>query len=150
MCHFNACVHTVTRHSPLKACHYNKDNNINSVQTEDDSNKREGHCTVTVNDKTLKLEVDTGAKCNVMSLDTHKLMRLTEKLHKPHRQVGGALIKPIGAGEQQYDLQFQALSESVQSILGLQDSLSVKLVTFSKEGTPQRRCSGSNSVRESG
>lgn len=76
------------------------DNDINFVQTDDDNYKKEGHCTVTVNDKTLKLKVDTGAKCNVISLDTYKVTRHTEKLYKPHKQLelvalGGAMIKRL-------------------------------------------------------
>lgn len=56
------------------------DSDINSVQTDDDCHKKEGHCTLTVNDKTLKIKVSTEAKCNVISLDTYKVMRHTEKL----------------------------------------------------------------------
>lgn len=52
----------------------------NSVQT-DDSYKKEGHCTVTVNDKTLKLKMDTGP--NVMSFPlTHEVTKHSEKLYK--------------------------------------------------------------------
>ena len=106
---------------------------------------REGHCFVTVNDKQLNLKVDTGAKCNVMSLHTYRLFRHTEELHMPIKQVnlvafGGSMIKPIGTvtlpcklNEQLYNLQFQVVKENVHSILGLQDSLHMKLVTFSSE-----------------
>lgn len=122
-----------------------EDNGINSVQTDDDNYKEEIHCTVTVNVKILKLKVDTGAKCNAISLDTYKAIKHTEKLYKPHKQIklvafGGAMIKSIGAvtlhcrlNEQPYDLEFQVVNKSVQSILGLKDSLRMKLVTFSKE-----------------
>ena len=123
---------------------YEGNSNIDSVQT-DDNYKTEGHCTVTINDKALELKVDTGAKCNVISLDTYKVIQRNEKLYKPHKQVklvafGGAMIMPVGAvtlhcrlNEQPYDLQFQVVNESVHSILGLKDSLRMKLVTFGKE-----------------
>lgn len=117
------------------------ESDMNPVQ----ANKKEGHCTVMVNNKSLKLKVDTGAKCNVISADTLKVIRHIESLYKPHKQVklvafGGAMINPIGAvnlqcmlNEQSYDLQFQVVKENVHSILGLKDSLKMKLVTFSKE-----------------
>ena len=114
---------------------------MNPVQ----ANKKEGICTVMVNNKSLKLKVDTGAKCNVISAETLKVIRHTESLYKPHKQVklvafGGAMINPIGAvnlqcmlNEQSYDLQFQVVKENIHSILGLKNSLKMKLVTFSKE-----------------
>ena len=53
---------------------------------------------------------------------------------------GRSMIKPIGTvalpcklNEQLYNLQFQVVKESVHSIIGLQDSLHMKLVTFSSE-----------------
>ena len=113
---------------------------MNPVQ----ANKKEGHCTVMVNNKSLKLKVDTGAKYNVISAETLKVIRHTES-YKPHKQVklaafGEAMTNPIGAvnlqcmlNEQSYDLQFQVLKENVHSILGLKDSLKMRLVTFSKE-----------------
>ena len=123
-----------TFHSPLKALY-------------DDGKKidKEGHCSVTVNDKQLNLKVDTGAKCNVMSLNTYKLVRHNEELQMPIKQVNlvafaGSMIKPIGTvtlpcklHEQLYNLQFEVVKESVHSILGLQDSLHMKLVAFSRE-----------------
>ena len=123
---------------------YEENNDINSVQT-DDNYKTEGQITVKINDKALELKVDTGAKCNVISFDTYKVMRQKEEMYMPHKQVklvafGGAMIKPIGAvnlhcrlNEQPYNLQFHVVNESVHSILGLKDSLRMKLVTFSKE-----------------
>lgn len=106
---------------------------------------KEGHCFVSVNDKNLKLKVDTGAKCNVISVHTYNQIKRNEELCTPIKQIklvafGGSLIKPIGAvtlrcglKEEQHSLQFQVVSENVQSILGLQDSLKMKLVTFSSE-----------------
>ena len=100
---------------------------------------------MTVNDKQLNLKVDTGAKCNVMSFNTYKLVRHNEELQMPIKQVnlitfGGSMITPIGTvtlpcklDEQLYNLQFQVVKGSVHSILGLQGSLHMKLVAFSRE-----------------
>ena len=55
---------------------------IEGLSLHDDERKidKEGHCFVTVNDKQLNLKVDTGAKCNVMSLNTYKLVRHNEAM----------------------------------------------------------------------
>ena len=120
---------------------------IEGLSLHDDEQKidKEGHCFVTVNDKQLNLKVDTGAKCNVMSFNTYKLVRHNEELQMPINPVnlvafGGSMITPIGTvtlpcklDEQLYNLQFQVVKGSVHSILGLQDSLHMKLVTFSRE-----------------
>lgn len=118
-------------------------NDISSVES--DCYKGERRCTVTINDNTLELKVDTGAKCNVISLNTYKAIRQTEKLQKSHKLVklvafGGAVIESTGTvtmhcklSEQPYDLTFQVVEEDVQSILGLRDSLKMKLVTFSRD-----------------
>lgn len=106
---------------------------------------KEGHCFVIVNDKQLNLKVDTGAKCNVMSLHTYKLFRNAEELYMPTKKInlvafGGSMIRPIGTvtlscrlNGQQYNLQFQVVKKNVHFILGLQDSLEMKLVTFSSQ-----------------
>ena len=74
-----------------------------SLSLHDDEQKidKEGHCFVTVNDKQLNLKVDTGAKCNVMSFNTYKLVRHNEELQMPIKQVnlvtfGGSMVTPIG------------------------------------------------------
>ena len=45
----------------------------------------------------------------------------------------GTVTLPCKLNEQLYNLQFQVVKESVHSILGLQDSLHMKLVAFSRE-----------------
>lgn len=44
--------------------------------------KEDLHCCVTVNGKALKLKVDTGAKCNVISVSAFKLVKNGEIINK--------------------------------------------------------------------
>lgn len=62
-------------------------NDIDSVQSDSDCYRGEGCCTVTINDNTLELKGDTGAKCNVISLDTYKAVKRTEQLKKSRKQI---------------------------------------------------------------
>lgn len=115
-----------------------------TMEGENNHNK-EGYCTVKVFDKALKLKVDTGAKCNVISLDTYRKIGNNETLLKSQKQVnlvafGGTEIKTTGTvtlkcklAGQLYDLQFQVVKHDVQPIIGLKDSVRMKLVSFSKE-----------------
>ncbi|CAI5674590.1 unnamed protein product [Oreochromis niloticus] len=109
------------------------------------NHNKEGYCTVKVFDKALKLKVDTGAKCNVISLDTYRNIGNNETLPKSQKQVnlaafGGTKIKSTGTvtlkcklAGQLYDLLFQVVKHNVQPIIGLKDSVRMKLVSFSKE-----------------
>lgn len=111
----------------------------------EDGPKKEGYCSVTVGNKALQLKVDTGAKCNVISLDTCKEIGCKDKVQTSDKQTnliafGGTRIKSAGTitlkcklAEQSYHLLFQVVKQHVQSIVGLKDSVQMKLVSFSKE-----------------
>lgn len=63
---------------------------VEGISTYDESDKKEGHCVVTVNDKKLThftLKVDTAAKCNIMSKGSYKTVMKKEKLNKPYKQI---------------------------------------------------------------
>ena len=73
---------------------------INALNENNRNIKEELNCCVTVNGKKLKLKVYTGAKCNVISLDTLKQVRNGEKVDNNRRvklvAYGGTVIKAEG------------------------------------------------------
>ena len=73
---------------------------INALNENNRNIKEELNCCVTVNGKKLKLKIDTGAKCNVISLDTLKQVRNGEKVDNNRRvklvAYGGTVIKTEG------------------------------------------------------
>lgn len=81
----------------------------------------------------------------MISLNTYKRVRQSERICKSDKKVkliafGGDVIESIGTvtlryklSEQPYTLTFQVVDRDVQSIIGIQDSLKMNLVTFSKE-----------------
>ena len=54
---------------------------IETIETVDKvQNKKEIHCTTKINGHEVQLKIDTGAKCNVMTLDLFRKMRDGEKI----------------------------------------------------------------------
>ena len=118
---------------------------INALNENNRNIKEELNCCVTVNGKTLKLKVDTGAKCNVISLDTLKQVRNVYTIDN-NRTVklvayGGTVINTEGtvllecqlSNHRYYSLQFHVVKRNVQPLLGLPDCLEIKLMTLKDE-----------------
>ncbi|KAL0153046.1 hypothetical protein M9458_051645 [Cirrhinus mrigala] len=78
--------------------------------------KSELYSTVHIYGKPVELKVDTGAKCNVMDLDTFQHLRKGEELNV-----------------QTYDLLFYVIKSSAQPLLGLPDCLCTGLLTLNKD-----------------
>ena len=98
------------------------------VDTEEE--KEEIFCKVYVNAKPLKLKVDTGTKCNVLSSDALTQVRRKERLDTSRRTrlvaYGGDEIPSAGSvylsclsARQPYDLRFQVVERDVQPLLGM-------------------------------
>ncbi|CAL9695031.1 unnamed protein product [Knipowitschia caucasica] len=105
----------------------------------------EAFTTLRINDKTIEMKVDTGAKCNVLSTKTFLKVKKFEQIKpctKPTNLVayGGSKIKTEGIvdlcchlGAKCYTLPFFVIEEHVQPLLGLNASLQMDLVSLSKE-----------------
>ena len=92
-----------------------------------------------INDRNVKLKVDTGARCNVMPLELFKQMRRSEGIDNscPVQLVSysGDYIQTLGetvfkgsfAGKI-HNLKFHIIDKAAKPLLGLQDSLGLQLI----------------------
>ena len=91
-----------------------------------------------------ELKIDTGAKCNVMTLNLFKRVRCDENIDKSKSvklvAYGGNTFFTLGTVELncqinsiQYKLEFHIVDKPVTSLLGLKDSLKMKLMKLNKE-----------------
>ena len=102
--------------------------------------KNEIHCTMNVNDSLVPMKIDTGAKCNVMSLTLFKKIRKQERIDAEESTsliaYGGTLIKTLGtsvihgqlSNKSSTALVFHIIDKPVTTILGLKDALQLDLV----------------------
>lgn len=102
------------------------------------------YSTVRVHGKPVELKVDTGAKCNVMDLDTLQHLRKGEELNASNTtklvpyggnelHTLGTVTPPCSLASQTYNLLFYVIKSSAQPLLGLPDCLHMKLLTLNKE-----------------
>ena len=104
---------------------------INALNENNRNIKDELNCCVTVNGKKLKLKVDTGAKCNVISLDTLNQVGNGEMVDNNRRvklvayggtgtkTEGTVLLKCRLSSHRFYTQQFHVVNRNVQTLLGL-------------------------------
>ncbi|KAI2654780.1 hypothetical protein H4Q32_011569 [Labeo rohita] len=94
--------------------------------------------------KPVELKVDTGAKSNVMDLDSFQHLRKGEELNVSNTtkliayggnelHTLGAITLPCCLASQTYDLLFYVIKSSAQPLLGLPDCLCMGLLTLNKE-----------------
>ena len=106
--------------------------------------KKEIYCTVSIHSHEAELKIDTGAKCNVMTLNLFKRVRCDENIDKSKSvklvAYGGNTFFTLGTVELncqinsiQYKLEFHIVNKPVTSLLGLKDSLKMKLMKLNKE-----------------
>lgn len=107
--------------------------------------KEEAFTTLHINDSTVEMKVDTGAKCNVLSAKTFEKVKRNEQIKpcsKPTNLVayGGSKIRTLGfvdlcchLGAKRFTLPFFIINENVLPLLGLNASLQMGLVSLSKE-----------------
>lgn len=94
--------------------------------------------TILVNNVPVKFQLDTGAKCNVMSLATVKATCSEPKIRRkdvPLKSYSGHLIKPMGITsltcrhrDQDFQVDFYIVREDVQAILGAKTCQEMKMV----------------------
>lgn len=114
----------------------------------DTLDKQEIFVDLNVNNQMIKLKVDTGAKCNVMTKETLRSIAFSQK--QPVRidsskrvklvAYGGDSFYTIGCAQlecshkgESYKLDFHIVNKKVKSILGLEDSMRLKLLYLSPE-----------------
>ena len=97
---------------------------------------------IIINGESITLKLDTGAKCNVMSLTTFKRVAKTECINPSKKTTliafGGTAIASEGVATLQchgstpdtYDLQFHVINKPVQTLLGLRDCLRMGLISL--------------------
>ncbi|XP_060083295.1 uncharacterized protein LOC132562561 [Ylistrum balloti] len=92
-----------------------------------------------VNNKTLRTQVDTGARCNVISQQTLKSLQVKTPLEKSEamlRSYSGHAIKSIGTVKLQCNfkdnnnhvIQFQVIEKTAPTIIGAESAMSIGLV----------------------
>lgn len=94
--------------------------------------------TILVNNVPVKFQLDTGAKCNVMSLATLKATCSEPKIRRkdvPLKSYSGHLIKPMGITsltcrhrDQDFQVDFYIVREDVHAILGAKTCQEMKMV----------------------
>ena len=106
--------------------------------------KNELHVTLSINGKNLEMKIDTGAKCNVISLDTYNSLRDQNKIDKsnPSKLIafGGSSLETLGTtylscetSQGKRLIQFHVLNQAVQPILGLRDVLELNLINLGQD-----------------
>ena len=104
--------------------------------------KNEIHCSVNVNGQDVPMKIDTGAKCNVMSLQLFKAIRSNEKINRETSisliAYGGTTMQTLGtttingvlSNQTHVSLVFHIIDKQVSTILGLEDALNLKLLSL--------------------
>ncbi|KAL9978780.1 hypothetical protein ACROYT_G016336 [Oculina patagonica] len=106
--------------------------------------KREIYCTMEINGKQVEIKIDTGAKCNVITLDLFKRICRNEKIdHTKTVQLvayGGDTLATLGTVKFEVhtrsisrSLEFHVIDKPVTPLLGLTDSLRLNLIQLHSE-----------------
>ena len=107
------------------------------------SRRNEIHCTAHVNAESLRLKIDTGAKCNVLPLDQLNKVRKNEVINKAKAvnlvAYGGDRFSTLGTvdlqckiGTETQLITFQVVDRQAAPILGLNDALKLRLIELDK------------------
>ena len=92
-----------------------------------------------VNNQEVTLKIDTGARCNVLPLETIEKINATEKINadcKPNlKAYGGAVVKTVGtarlpvvANNRECEMTFYVVAGKYTPIIGLVDSVKLNLL----------------------
>ena len=121
---------------------------IDTVNCANRDDKEEIHVNLKLEGETVNMKVDTGAKCNVITkFLASKISKAQKKPIKVDKRksvkliaYGGNSFHTLGTtvlqcqhNEVTTDLLFHVVEKPVKSLLGLQDSLRLKLLTLSPE-----------------
>ncbi|KAF2891156.1 hypothetical protein ILUMI_15017, partial [Ignelater luminosus] len=104
--------------------------------------QREIFVVYTINNCKIKLKIDTGAMCNLLSYNDYKCIGLTDKLlQKCYKKiiqldksnvpvVGSAMILLVNKNNETKLLEFIVVNVECPPILGLQASIDLNLITY--------------------
>ena len=106
--------------------------------------KSEIYCTMEINGQPVEIKIDTGAKCNVITLDIFKRISRNEKIDKTKAvqlvAYGGDTLTTMGSvmfevhlPSMSRNLEFHVIVKPVKPLLGLTDSLSLNLIQLHSE-----------------
>ena len=101
--------------------------------------KQDIYCTMEINGKQVELKIDTGAKCNVITLDLFKSLSGGEEIDQSRAlqliAYGGDTLSTLGTENfecnlksRHRNLEFHVVNRQVTPLLGLVDSLSLNLI----------------------
>ena len=107
-------------------------------------NKREICCTMGINGQEVEIKIDTGAKCNVITLDLFKRIRRNENIDQTKAvqlvAYGGDTLSTLGTAyfevhmkSMSRNLEFHVVDKPVTPLLGLSDALSLNLIQLHSE-----------------
>lgn len=96
--------------------------------------------TLTINGNPVEVKLDTGAKCNVLPLDTFQLIRRKETIDSSNTATliafGGSKIITVGTATMladQHSIVFHVVDKAVCPILGLEDCMRLDLLKVNHE-----------------
>ena len=106
--------------------------------------KSEIYCTMEINSQPVEIKIDTGAKCNVITLDIFKRISRNEKIDKTRAvqlvAYGGETLTTMGSvmfevhlPSMSRNLEFHVIDKPVTPLLGLMDSSSLNLIQLHSE-----------------
>ena len=106
--------------------------------------KQEIYCTMEINGKQVELKIDTGAKCNVITLDLFKSLSGGEEIDESKAvqliAYGGDTLSTLGTANfecnlksRRQNLEFHVVDRQITPLLGLADSLSLNLIQVHSE-----------------
>ncbi len=109
-----------------------------------DESPLEAYASLSVKGKELRLKVDTGAKCNVLSIALFKKIRTNELIDRRGTATlvsyGGDSLRTLGKTQmlcrfknEEKLLTFHVIKQSLKPIIGLKDSVSMKLVSLDRD-----------------
>ena len=120
---------------------YEGDYTISEIEV--DSVRSEIFATLDINEKSIEAKIDTGARCNVMSLENFKKLQKNEVIDQSKTinliAFGGNRVVTKGSttfkckiDEKHHNVQFHIVDKSVKTLLGLKDIVKLQLMQFSE------------------
>ena len=110
---------------------------VESITTVDSigDSRDEIRSTLIVNSQEVTLKIDTGARCNVLPLETIEKINATEKIKLNLKAYGGAVVKTVGtarlpvvANNRECEMAFYVVAGKYMSIISLVDSVKLNLL----------------------
>ena len=102
------------------------------------------YCTMEINGQPVEIKIDTGAKCNMITLDIFKRISQNENIDKTKAvqlvaygrdtlTTMGSVMLEVHLPSMSRNLEFQVINKPVTPLLGLMDYLSLNLIQLHSE-----------------